>query len=160
MNDDLAAMARSIIDANVYVTLATAGRDGTPWASPVFFAHDGYRDFYWVSSPETVHSGNLAVRPRLSMVVFDSQVTPGSGQAVYMSATARQVTDLEPALAVYPGDPARGGRPMTPEHLSAPHPYRLYVARAEDHHVLCPRETGVPCSPHGLSYDHRIAVTP
>ncbi|MFI6292318.1 pyridoxamine 5'-phosphate oxidase family protein [Nonomuraea sp. NPDC050790] len=159
MNDDLAAMARSILDAGVYATLATADRDGTPWASPVFFAHDGYRDFYWVSSPEATHSRNLADRPELSLVVFNSQVVPGSGQAVYMRATARQVTDLEAALAIYPGAPARGGRPMAPEDLSAPRPYRLYVANVTGHHVLCPRETGVPCSPHGLSHDHRIAVT-
>jgi hypothetical protein len=31
--------AKEIIDANRYMTLATADAQGTPWASPVWFAH-------------------------------------------------------------------------------------------------------------------------
>jgi len=42
---DLAALVRAIIDTNRYMVLATADQDGRPWASPVFFAADGYRDF-------------------------------------------------------------------------------------------------------------------
>ena len=33
---DLGAMAREIIDANLFMTLATADSDGRPWASPVY----------------------------------------------------------------------------------------------------------------------------
>jgi Pyridoxamine 5'-phosphate oxidase len=33
--DELAAVAREIIDANRYMTLATADGDGRPWAAPV-----------------------------------------------------------------------------------------------------------------------------
>ena len=33
---DLGAMAREIIDANLYMTLATADSEGRPWASPVY----------------------------------------------------------------------------------------------------------------------------
>lgn len=48
---DLEAVARAIVDSNAYMTLATANEDGRPWASPVWYAHAGYREFYWVSSP-------------------------------------------------------------------------------------------------------------
>ena len=33
--DERAALARGIADTNLYMTLATADRDGRPWASPV-----------------------------------------------------------------------------------------------------------------------------
>jgi hypothetical protein len=33
---DLGAMARSIIDSNFYMTLGTADGDGRPWVSPVY----------------------------------------------------------------------------------------------------------------------------
>jgi hypothetical protein len=37
-HDDLAAHARAIIDANLYLTLGTADPDGRPWTSLVYFA--------------------------------------------------------------------------------------------------------------------------
>jgi nitroimidazol reductase NimA-like FMN-containing flavoprotein (pyridoxamine 5'-phosphate oxidase superfamily) len=85
---DLDAVARAILDANHYMTLGTADADGHPWVSPVFFAAERYRDLYWMSSPKATHSRNLAARPELSIVVFDSQAPVGTGQAVYMAATA------------------------------------------------------------------------
>ena len=39
--DDLAAHARAIIDANLYLTLGTTDADGRPWTSPVYFAPAG-----------------------------------------------------------------------------------------------------------------------
>ena len=38
---DLAILAREIIDANQYQTLATADGDGRLWAAPVWYAHQG-----------------------------------------------------------------------------------------------------------------------
>jgi hypothetical protein len=34
---DLGAIARSIIDSNLYMTLGTADEDGNPWVSPVYY---------------------------------------------------------------------------------------------------------------------------
>jgi general stress protein 26 len=42
--------ARAIIDASLYLVLATADGTGRPWSSPVYFAHDGYAEFLWVSA--------------------------------------------------------------------------------------------------------------
>ena len=36
--DRLNDLARTIIDANRYMALGTAGADGHPWVSPVWFA--------------------------------------------------------------------------------------------------------------------------
>ncbi|MFI6502855.1 pyridoxamine 5'-phosphate oxidase family protein [Nonomuraea typhae] len=154
----LADTAKAIIDDARYLTLGTAGESGTPWAAPVFFAHAGYRDFLWISAPEAAHSRNLAVRPEASIVIFDSGVRPGEGQAVYMAAEAGEEGDLESWLRHYPGDPARGARSFPAERLRAPAPYRLYRARVTRHWTLCPREPGLPCAPHGRAFDHRIEV--
>ena len=129
---DLDAVARAILDANHYMTLGTADADGRPWVSPVFFAADRYRDLYWISSPEATHSRNLAARPELSIVVFDSQAPVGTGQAVYMAATAAELSgaELDQGLQVYPGERglAAGARAKTPPDVLAPSLYRLYRA--------------------------------
>ena len=110
-NDDI---ARAILDGASYVVLATADTDGVPWASPVWFAMEGYRELYWVSYPGARHSENIAVRPQIAMVVFDSTVPPGTGQGAYMTATAEQLTDLaaiEHGLGVFSREScARGTR--------------------------------------------------
>src|SRR5215211_4153515 len=67
----LGALARSIVDSNLYATLATADAEGRPWASPVWFAHDGYRDFFWVSRPEARHSRNVSARASSRGLRFD-----------------------------------------------------------------------------------------
>ena len=46
-------MGRAIIDGHWYMTLATADASGKPWASPVWFAHDGYRESRPSSSSST-----------------------------------------------------------------------------------------------------------
>ena len=151
---DLGAMARTIIDSIVYMVLGTADETGHPWISPVYFASESYREFYWMSSPDVTHSRNIAVRPQVSIVVFDSRVSVGMGQAVYMSAVAEELTgvDFDRGVNLYNGrflNPAElGVRPIRPEDVQAPALYRLYRATAFEHWVLDP--AGHP--------DHRIAV--
>ena len=76
---DLDAVARGIIDGNRYMALGTADETGRPWVSPVYFAPDGYRALYWLSSPDAQHSRNVAVRPEVFAAVFDSQVAVHRG---------------------------------------------------------------------------------
>ena len=92
---DPATVAREIIDANRYMTLATAGGDGRPWATPVWYAHRGYNDLYWASRPGARHSRNLAARPEVGIVIFDSTVPVGDGQAVYVEALAEELDGAE-----------------------------------------------------------------
>jgi hypothetical protein len=159
---NLDAIIQQVIDDNRYMTMATAGADGRPWVSPVFFAADAYRDFYWMSSPEVTHSRNLAVRPQTGIVLFDSRAPVGTGDegAVYMAATAAQVPDneIEYGLTVFPGPAERGGGSVAPSGLRAPAPYRLYRATVTEYFVLCPRAAGERCHEHGLAADHRTRV--
>ena len=128
---DLASIARAVIDANSYMTLATADGAGLPWPSPVWYAHLGYREFYWVSSPAARHSRNLAERPQAGVVIFDSHVAAGNAQAVYMTATAAEVTpdELAEGIEVFSArSQALLGRPWTREEVCAPASLRLYRA--------------------------------
>lgn len=147
-----AAIARAIIDSNVYMVLGTADAEGRPWVSPVYFTADDYTDFYWISSPDAAHSRNIDARPQISIVVFDSTTPVGAGQGVYMAATAEQLAgdDIEAGLELYPGPPERGARRVAAEELRAPGPYRLYRARASRHWILDP----------ALRPDQRTPVTP
>ena len=109
---DLGDIARAVIDANLYMILGTAGDDGHPWVTPVYYSAEGYTDFYWVSSPESMHSRNIAARPQVSIVIFNSQTPIGtaggpvsegdvhSAQAVYMSGVAQEVTGVEVSRGV------------------------------------------------------------
>jgi uncharacterized protein YhbP (UPF0306 family) len=150
---DLRALARTIIDSNAYMVLGTADQTGRPWASHVYYAPAAYSEFYWVSSPEATHSRNLATRPQISIVIFDSQAPVGTGQGVYMSALAEALTgvDLERGIDVFSRRSiAHGARAWRVEDARAPAPYRLYRAIASEHWVLEP----------GSSPNHRTRVTP
>lgn len=160
----LDAHAREVVAANLYATLATVGPDGTPWASPVCFATDDYRHYYWVSKVDATHSTNLGGHSRVRLVIFDSTVRPYHGRAVYLSGEAGVLdgADLTHGIEVYPGQLAarQGATPVTLEDVTAPSPYRLYRAAATEAYVLCPREPRTPCAEHGLQEDHRAAVEP
>jgi hypothetical protein len=48
-----------------------------------------------VSRPGARHSRNLAVRPEVGIVIFDSTVPEGEGQAVYVEALAAELDGSE-----------------------------------------------------------------
>ena len=160
MELDLVAHARAILDANLYLVLGTIGADGRPWTTPVYFAPEGDRTFYWLSAADARHSRHLAERPHVSIVVFDSTVAPFHGSAVYAVGQARALSGsrLDHALAAYPRPGGAGVTRFTPDEVTAPARYRLYEATASDLWVLCPRQPRQPCSLHGLATDHRTRV--
>jgi nitroimidazol reductase NimA-like FMN-containing flavoprotein (pyridoxamine 5'-phosphate oxidase superfamily) len=161
-DDGLAAHARALIAANLYLVLGTADATGRPWTSPVYFAPLGDREFVWASAADAEHSRHLAERAEVSMVIFDSTVAPYRGRAVYATGEARELSgsDLDRALTVYPRPDGRGGTPVTREDMTAPSAYRLYRATVSQMWVLCPREPGQPCPLHGRAEDHRVRVDP
>jgi len=139
--------AREILDANRYLTLATADADGTPWASPVWYAHVGYSEFLWVSRPDARHSRNIAARPRVAIVVFDSTVREGDAEAVYVEATAEEVPEADRArvIEVFSARSVSTGSPAwTVEDVIAPAAHRLYRATAMAHYVLGSGDRRVP----------------
>jgi hypothetical protein len=148
---DRGAVAQSIIDTNLYMVLATADDAGRPWASPVYFANSGYAEFFWVSSPDVTHSRNIATRPQISIVIFDSQVPIGTGQAVYMPAIAEEVAsgELERGITVFSlRSQTHGGVAWSLDDVQGEAGVRLYRAIAAGHSVLA--KDGRP--------DHRVAA--
>jgi len=121
------------------MVLGTADADGRPWVSPVYFAAREYSVFYWVSLPDAQHSRNLAGRPEVSIVVFDSGVPIGTGQGVYMSARAEELAgeELERGVEVFAGrSEEHGGRPWSADDVTPPAPHRLYRASVDQHWML------------------------
>ncbi|HJP74796.1 MAG TPA: pyridoxamine 5'-phosphate oxidase family protein [Pseudonocardiaceae bacterium] len=129
--------ARTVVAANNYLTLATADRDGLPWASPVYYTPDGGTDFYWVSRPESRHSRNIAERPEVAIVIYDTTVPIGAAEAVYLTARAERVgeADLDRGAEIF-----RARYPelasFTADRLRAPDGLRLYRARVLEASVL------------------------
>ena len=134
-------VAKRIVDDNVYMTLATADADGRPWASPVWFAHDDYTRFVWVSKPEARHSRNLETRPQVGIVIFDSTVGQGEAEAVYIEGEARRLgsAEEERAIAIFNRrSEALGWPSWTVEDVRPPAALRLYGASASALSVLGP----------------------
>jgi nitroimidazol reductase NimA-like FMN-containing flavoprotein (pyridoxamine 5'-phosphate oxidase superfamily) len=142
--EELRAVATWIVDSNRYMTLATADGDGAPWASPVWYAPAGYREFYWVSSPEATHSRNLGVRPQLAIVIFDSHQA-GGWNALYMSAVAEELTDVGEGIEIFSRRSEAQGLPTwSREDVLSPARHRLYRATASEHFVLDPHDQRLP----------------
>jgi Pyridoxamine 5'-phosphate oxidase len=132
-------LGRDIIDANLYMVLATADATGVPWSSPVYFANSGYAEFFWVSVPDRTHSHNIAVRPAVSIVIFDSHAPIGTGQAVYLSAVAEQAgpADVERGIEVFSRRSlGHGGYAWTCDDVQGDAGLRLYRAVADQHWML------------------------
>lgn len=137
---------QAVIDANLYMTLATADEHGSPWVSPVWFATVDYREFIWVSAAEKRHSRNIAARPEVAIVIFDSQQRPFTSEAVYFSAHAEQVPepDLDRCLEIFSAASERQGLPIwSRDKVESPARMRLYHATASEHFMLSSTEERV-----------------
>ena len=146
-----AQTARDIIEASRYLVLATADAAGRPWSSPVYFAHIGFTEFYWVSSPDAAHSRNIAVRPEVGIAVFDSHAEIGTGQGAYMSAAATLLEDGETVRGIEAfsrRSVAHGGEEWTSGDVRPGAGIRLYRATADSLWILA--KDGQP--------DHRVPV--
>jgi nitroimidazol reductase NimA-like FMN-containing flavoprotein (pyridoxamine 5'-phosphate oxidase superfamily) len=134
---------QQIIAANRYMVLATADAAGRPWSTPVWFATEDHRRFYWVSKPGARHSRNVAERPEIGIAIFDSTVTPGDAQALYMAATAEQVGADE--IGVFARVSAKQGlSAWTAAEVTDPARHRLYRATATEHYLLDAHDERVP----------------
>jgi nitroimidazol reductase NimA-like FMN-containing flavoprotein (pyridoxamine 5'-phosphate oxidase superfamily) len=143
------ALARQIIDGGLYMVLATANTSGQPWASPVYYASSGYRDFFWISQPDATHSENLRERREVGIVIFDSTQPIGTGEGVYVLGVARELPAHETGdgIEVYSKrSVGHGGEEISAEDVSPPARHRLYQATAEAIYVLD-------------DHDHRVEVS-
>ncbi|HEV7628367.1 MAG TPA: pyridoxamine 5'-phosphate oxidase family protein, partial [Streptomyces sp.] len=102
------------------------------------------------------HSTNIAARPGIAVVIFDSTVQIGQGQAVYVNAEASVVAEAE--LPQRCAEAFAGAGPdakrFQPHELSGDAELRLYCARATSHEVHIPGRDPV----YGTGIDTRRQV--
>jgi len=127
-NAERTAYAKQLINKINYMTVATADTSGQPWNSPVFCAYDGANTFYWGSRLNAQHSQNITQNNRGFIVIYDSTITPGHGEAFYAQVTYEALADtpeLDKAISLLH---KRFGEPyMTRDEVLGPE-RRLYKA--------------------------------
>lgn len=126
---DNAEKAKNIISKILYITIATASKDGKPWNSPVYSAFDENYNFFWTSSPLAQHSRNIEENNDVFIVIYDSTVREGAGEGVYIQAKAFELNgekEIERALQfLY----ARKNKPAKPvSEFVGGSPRRVYKA--------------------------------
>ena len=141
--------ARALIDANQYLTLATADAEGNPWASPVWFAHESYTSFLWVSHPEFAalrqHRG--ASSRRHGRLRHHRCPEPGACGLPRARAAEVDAAELEDALAVYSDKSMRSGLiAWTRPDVTGDAAHRMYRARISAASVLAPKDSRAPIS--------------
>jgi hypothetical protein len=153
---DLDDLARCVIDGNQYLTLGTTDPDGRPRLSPVYYTPARSTDLYWVSAPGAHHSRNLAARPEVQLVIFDSTAPVGQGEAVYLDATATEVPAAELETACPEAFRSTDDAPrFTPAELRDGD-LRLYVAHISSCEVHVPGRHPT----HGRGLDTRQPAHP
>lgn len=126
MSDYHNKRAREILSTVLYATVATATKAGKPWNSPVAGFWDESYNLYWFSDKNSVHSGNIRENEDVFIVVYDSTMAEGTGEGVYIEATAYEVTDpteIEQVVALQKGD-----MQCTAEEVSGDAVHRFYKA--------------------------------
>jgi len=133
MSVPLSVQAKKIIDKILYITLATTSKQGQPWNSPVYSAFDENYNFYWISWKENQHSQNIRENNRIFIVIYDSTVSEGQGQGVYIQAKAYELDDekeIESALKYLDGRIGKEGRHKVSQ-FQGDMPRRVYEAVPE-----------------------------
>ena len=134
---DLWWMVPQLLNANHYCVLATADAAGEPWATPVFFAARHDRELFWVSSPTSRHSRNIAVRPTIGITIFDSTAPIGGAEALYLEAHAGPLdSSLHPQALEVLNSRLPPPQALSLTDLPPAGPLQPYRATAIRHYVL------------------------
>lgn len=121
------AFVRSILESNLYCTIATVCDDGTPWNTPVFFGYDDDFNIYWRSSFEAQHSRNATAQSRVAITVFDSTAPWGESKGLYiLGNTTVLENESEIAQGLVLID-ARTPKRLAPADFMPPNPRRIYT---------------------------------
>ena len=97
MQDEVRAQVLSYLRDHRVVTLAT-GADGDPWAAAVFYVSDGFRLFF-LSSPTSRHSLNLARNPRVAATIQEDYADWLEIKGIQLEGLASEITGDQEQLA-------------------------------------------------------------
>jgi uncharacterized protein YhbP (UPF0306 family) len=97
--DDVRARMLAYLRDHITMTLATSRAD-QPRAATVFYANDGF-DLYFISDPDSVHSQDLQVNPRVFVTVSQDYADWQAIQGIQLSGSAAILGDPAHAAGVY-----------------------------------------------------------
>lgn len=63
---------QAFLDTQSTLALATINADGQPQIAPIFYVADDRLNLYWLSSPNSRHSTNLVLNPKVAATVYPS----------------------------------------------------------------------------------------
>ena len=98
------AAVAAFLAAHSTLTLATVDAGGQPMAASLFFVSDGELRLYWVSSPGSRHSQNLARQPLAAVTIHNETWSWTEIAGVQMQGEARPLPpgpEQQAALALY-----------------------------------------------------------
>jgi uncharacterized protein YhbP (UPF0306 family) len=75
------------------MVLATVSDAGEPVATPLFYVCGSGWSLYWLSSPDSRHSRNLGVHPRVAVTIFAEVSDWREIRGVQMEGVAAEVRD-------------------------------------------------------------------
>lgn len=131
MNDEIVnqriGRAKELVKTVHHAAMATVNEDGSPHNTPFFYVIDESREhIYWSSSPDSLHSRNLARTGTAFIVIYE----PNVGGGLYLQAdNAHELTgsELERGLEVINATRSQGDKPpIGPEIYTGKSPQRMY----------------------------------
>jgi len=95
--DTLQQRVLEIVDAIIYINVATCNEHKEPWNTPTYAVHDSQLNFFWRSWVHSQHSANIRTNPGVFISVYDSTRKLGQNiqRGVYIKATAVEINDNE-----------------------------------------------------------------
>ncbi|OQY90030.1 MAG: hypothetical protein B6D41_10040 [Chloroflexi bacterium UTCFX4] len=97
-NADARINAQAYLRAHNVMTLATHGPEGL-WAAAVFYVHENF-DLYFLSSPSTRHSLNLAANPRVAVTIQEDYDDWRAIKGIQLEGNVTRLEGLEQARAI------------------------------------------------------------
>jgi uncharacterized protein YhbP (UPF0306 family) len=91
MTTNLTELAKSIIEQNEYISLATVGEGNEPWVSMVAYAYDDKLNFYFLSLPSSNHIKNAQKHKKVAFSIYDSRQNFGYGVGLQIEGTLEEV---------------------------------------------------------------------
>ena len=74
-----------------YATIATVCPDGQPWNTPLVGYFDDDLNLYWSSDILSQHSRNIEANSNIFVVIYDSSLPLGQGEALYLQMKAHKL---------------------------------------------------------------------
>jgi len=84
-------LARTIVEHNQYMSVASSWKANGAWISPVCYAPDKNYNLYFVSLPGSRHAQNTNRNPRVTVSIFDSHQPWGEGVGLQIEGKITRV---------------------------------------------------------------------